>query len=349
MFVALMAGNLKCVEALLTSEYLDLETKDSSGNSIYHTCAEYNNFEALRVFLTKKEQRFVDPLYIRNNHDDNVVHTAAQFGNLEIIKIVVSKIFDGFSSLESYLTSKNSDGNTCFHIACLHGHFNIVEYFLRDLKCTYFLEQVDSASNTPLHVAAVCGQLSIVEILLAYNADLNTKNKDGNTALELSCRKGFFEISKTLIMRYSSAQSMGSGGSTIGDTGDGENPLHIACHEGAYEVVELLLSKGAPIDTPNRQGKNCLDIAVSQGHRDVVRVLLTDKDWHKLIHTNTNDRSHYKVNVMNLGFKKQINRFKSSGRKENPQLVAMFEKKMWDSIKLVLDKSRMSDNQYDFR
>jgi ankyrin repeat protein len=349
MFVALMAGNLKCVEALLASEHLDLETKDSSGNSIYHTCAEYNNFEALRVFLTKKDQRFVDPLYIRNNKQDNVVHTAAHFGNLEIIKIVVSKIFDGFSSLESYLTSKNSDGNTCFHIACLRGHFNIVEYFLRDLKCVYFLEQVDSASNTPLHVSALSGQLSIVEILLAYNADLNTKNKDGNTALELSCRKGFFEVSKTLIMRYSSAQSMGSSQTSIGDTGDGENPLHIACHEGAYEVVELLLVKGAPIDTLNRESKNCLDIAVSKGHRDVVRVLLDNNDWHKLIHTNTNDRGDYKVNVMNLAFKKQINRFKSSGRKENPQLVAMFEKKMWESIKLVLDKCQNTEHEYDFR
>lgn len=347
MFVALIVGNLKCVEALLTTENLDLETKGPYGNSIYHICAEYNNFEALRVFLTKKDQRFVEPLYIRNNKEDSVIHTASYHGNLEIIKIVVSKIFDGFSSLETYLTTKNLEGFTSFHIACVKGHFNIVEYFLRDLKIAYFLEQLDNDANTPLHLASLHGHLSIVDILLAYGADLNAKNRQGNTALELSCRKGFFDISKTLIMHYTSIQSMGSDSVGSG-SGNDENPLHIACHEGAHEVVDLLLSKGAPIDLVNKGNKNCLDISIAKGHREVVRVLLNHSRWNELIHTSVNDRSDLKVNVTNLAFKNQINRYKSSGRKENPQLVAMFEHKMWDSIKIVLDKCR-KDNQYDFR
>jgi ankyrin repeat protein len=111
-FVGLIAGNLKCVEALMASENCDLDTKDSKGNSLYHICAEVNNFEALRVFLAKKDMRFVEPLFIRNNQEDSVVHTASKFGNIEIIKLVLSKIFDGFSSLETYLTSKNKDGYT---------------------------------------------------------------------------------------------------------------------------------------------------------------------------------------------------------------------------------------------
>ena len=347
MFISLMAGNLKCVEALLDAEDLDLEAKDPLGNSIYHTCAEHNNFEALRVFLTKKDLRFEEPLFIRNNAENSVVHVACMHGNLEIIKIIVSKIFEGFSSLETYITAKNSEGNNCFHIACLKDHFNIVEYFLRDLKINYFLDQTDSEYNTPLHQAALHGHLRIVDILLMHGADLNMKNKDGDTALELSCRKGFFDISKTLIMHHTSIQSIDSlsGPST---ERRGENPLHIACHEGAHEVVELLLSKGAQIDVLNRENKNCLDIAISQRHPEVVRVLLNDQNWQRLILTSTNDRGDLNVNVTNLAFKKLILRFKSSGKKENPQIVAMFEKKMWESIKLVLDKSR-NGNEYDFR
>jgi ankyrin repeat protein len=80
-----------------------------------------------------------------------------------------------------------------------------------------------------------------VEILLENNADLNLKNRDQSTALEISCRKGFFEISKVLISRYSIAHAAST---TESDDAGEEHPLHIACFEGAYEVVELLLSKG---------------------------------------------------------------------------------------------------------
>lgn len=54
LFVALIAGNIKCVEAILTAEHLDLEAKDAKGNSIYHICAEYNSLESMRVLLSKK-------------------------------------------------------------------------------------------------------------------------------------------------------------------------------------------------------------------------------------------------------------------------------------------------------
>lgn len=52
---------------------------------------------------------------------------------------------------------------------------------------------------------------------------------------------------------------------------------------------------------------------------------------------------------MNVAFKKQINRYTRNSRRENPQLYAMFENKMWDSIKIVLDKCRNElDGGYDF-
>jgi ankyrin repeat protein len=41
LFVAINAGNLKCVEALTNSNDLDLTLTDSKGNSIYHVCLNY--------------------------------------------------------------------------------------------------------------------------------------------------------------------------------------------------------------------------------------------------------------------------------------------------------------------
>lgn len=62
--------------------------------------------------------------------------------------------------------------------------------------------------------------------------------------------------------------------------------MHTACYEGAYEVVRLLLQKGSKIDQLNNRNENCLDIAIAAGHRDVIRVLLDDPNWYKLIRLN---------------------------------------------------------------
>jgi ankyrin repeat protein len=237
----------------------------------------------------------------------------------------------------------------------MKGFFNIVEYFLRDLKMSYFLDQVDNDGNSPLHLAASKGHLSIVECLLDYGCSLSSKNREGITALELSCRKGYFDISKSLIMHYSNLKQQSDNDFDSSSKSDdknaqnnADNPLHIACYEGAYEVVRLLLSKGAKIDALNNEGKNCLDIAISRGHREVVKVLLEDENWNKLVLTSVDERSDLKLNVTNLGFHRQITRFKSRGKKENPQLVAMFENKMWESINIILDKAKNGDD-YDFR
>ncbi len=159
---------------------------------------------------------------------------------------------------EQFLTQTNQDGDTFFHIACTNGFFNIVEYFVKDLKMKYLVNETDARLNTGLHLASNNGHISIVNVLIDVGANMNAKNMDGFTALELSCRKGFFEVSKVLINRF---PRLSTSEETVKD-----DPLHVACHEGAFEVVRLLLSKGAVIDLLNHEKKNCLDIAIENGN-----------------------------------------------------------------------------------
>lgn len=74
--------------------------------------------------------------------------------------------------------------------------------------------------------------------------------------------------------------------------------MHVAAAEGAHEVVKLLLEKGANIDKLDENNRNCLDIAISRGHREVVRVLLEDKNWQKLIRLNNFDDENVSLNVL---------------------------------------------------
>jgi ankyrin repeat protein len=86
----------------------------------------------------------------------------------------------------------------------MRGFFNLIEYFIKERKLTPFLDQFDLASNTPLHLATENGHASIVNILLEHGIDVCAKNEENMTALDVSCRKGYFEISKIIINNYSS-------------------------------------------------------------------------------------------------------------------------------------------------
>lgn len=271
MLTALVHGNHKCVEELLlNSDDVELDIKDIDANTIYHLCAQFNNLDSLKYFLQKHFAKTSEILVARNSQDESVLHVACRFGNLEVIKIVLQKIYDTNTPADSLLYSQNMNGQTCFHLACIRGFYNIVEYFIRDKKLTAFLEHVDNSSNTSLHLATENGNATIVSLLLDNGADVTAKNEENLTALDLSCRLGYFDISKILIHKYSKMS-------------DSHTPLHTAAQEGAHEVVKLLLLKGAVIDKQDENRQNCLDLAISRGQTEVVKVLLQDKNWHKLI------------------------------------------------------------------
>lgn len=125
--------------------------------------------------------------------------------------------------------------------------------------------------------------------------------------------------------------------------------MHIACSEGAHEVVKLLLDKGASIELLNSNNKNCLDIAISKGHRDVIKVLLDNPNWKKLIRA-TNVENDSKVLKTKISKSKSLH-FDDEPEIENPQLVGLFENKMWDMLEIILDKTldqSDSENKVDF-
>ena len=98
-----------------------------------------------------------------------------------------------------------------------------------------------------------------------------------------------------------------------------------------------------PIETLNAERKNCLDIAISRDHREVIKVLLRDKNWHKLIRLHAFDDSA--TNEKLLVLPQEIK--DSLMSQENPQLNILFEKKMYDVILIILDNCKNEDN-YNF-
>jgi Ankyrin repeats (many copies) len=111
------------------------------------------------------------------------------------------------------------------------------------------------AGNAPLHSAAHYGDVEMVQELLNLRADVNVRNKYGQT----------LNIAQLLLDR---------GDEDINpQTNDSSTPLHAAVECGRIEVVRVLLGHGADVDAEDKQGRTPFTLAKERRHDEVMKLL----------------------------------------------------------------------------
>jgi ankyrin repeat protein len=101
--------------------------------------------------------------------------------------------------------------------------------------------------------AAKKGDLDTLKILIDMdNALLNTRDKDGSTALHCAAWKGHPEIVAFLLKAGADVSSH--------NTNDhwGTTPLHAAAHANRTVIVQLLLDAGADVNAKDMNGNTPL-------------------------------------------------------------------------------------------
>ena len=122
----------------------------------------------------------------------------------------------------------------------------------------------------------------------------------------------------------------------------------------------ILIHKiGIPIDQLNNENQNCLDVAISRKQREVIYVLFNNENWHKLIRITNKieDEPHLESVLIHQSTQDTFPNDKKAHPRaeeedvekciENPQIVALFNSKMWDVFKIILDKC-VSPTELDF-
>ena len=107
----------------------------------------------------------------------------------------------------------------------------------------------------------------IIELLIKHHADLNAKDKDGCTALDWACRRGYTGIVRLLLDSGADA-----------DVKDNElwTPLETAARYGHDEILKMLLDKGVKVDEPDINGRPPLMVASCYGQDKIVKLLLEE-------------------------------------------------------------------------
>ncbi|XP_024871262.1 serine/threonine-protein phosphatase 6 regulatory ankyrin repeat subunit B-like [Temnothorax curvispinosus] len=174
---------------------------------------------------------------------------------------------------------------TCLQMAAFQGK--------REL-CTLLLDAgaslcaVDVHKNTPLHYAAFGNKPEIMKLLLSRGAAINDVNKYGRSVLHVAVNMQHVQCVRVLLrsinvlnlfrrsvlhvqcvrvlLRYHCDVNL--------QDKEGNTPLHLAVWHNQPEIMDLLLSRGAAINTVNIFGRSALHIAVINQHVQYVRVLL---------------------------------------------------------------------------
>lgn len=117
-----------------------------------------------------------------------------------------------------------------------------------------------------LSLACRQGKQDIVELLLESGANVNHRNKAGNTPLLEACSQGHVSIARLLLDRNADIDAPTE---TTYDSA-----LTWACTLGNEEIVQLLLERTACVEHRTKDGCTALMFAALAGHAKVAKLLL---------------------------------------------------------------------------
>ncbi len=103
-----------------------------------------------------------------------------------------------------------------------------------------------------------------LEAVIKEEADVNARDKDGHTALQLAACGGREAIVKRLIAAGADAGAITRNGSTA---------LHFAALKGHASVIEKLIAAGADVTATTEDGKTAYELATERGHNACARLL----------------------------------------------------------------------------
>ena len=183
-------SNLAEIKAFVASlqKFME-ETKNSPYQTLFSHATASQNWEFIQ-FLLAIPHDFEEKL----SDSNAILHIIAQAGKLTLLKTVIDVGILDFNVKDDY-------GNTPLHVACSHGHYEIVKTLL--IYAKYLGIDVNATSDdgwTPLHEAVYFEHHQIVNLMLHYSKMLHLKphlsDNDGKTPLKIAIENNSLEIVK---------------------------------------------------------------------------------------------------------------------------------------------------------
>jgi ankyrin repeat protein len=328
--MAASSGNLDEVKRLV-SEGAQINPLDTSGDSALLGAANSRHKDVVKFLL----DRGADSNAKTKNKGWTALHYAAYKGHSDIMELLLDRGADlnaiggGFWDIEGFTplhcaardnredivkillgrgadpNSKDKYGRTPLQLATDYGCQDVVRV-LRNFRgkktgsaSSSAPEKDISAKDLPLIQATKARQINKVKLLIAEGTDINAKDREGKTALQIAARIVNPPMIEVLLDHGVDVRARDNEGKTAlhyaaenlyldrelqlfldygsdvnAKDNKGKTPLQIAVSKGNADIAKFLLARGADINLKDNDGKSALHVAVSQGSADTVKFLL---------------------------------------------------------------------------
>ncbi|KAG0712539.1 Rabankyrin-5 [Chionoecetes opilio] len=177
------------------------------------------------------------------------------------------------TALHRAIRNKNEED-----IRAILDHKEYCESNKADLLLTPDLNSRDSDDLTPLGVALGTGQITVARHLLEAGADINTTNSQGHSLLHLAIQVKNAEVATFLINNAAQTNLRqvleGFGKGWRKRTREGLSPLDLCISEGFGDVVRLLCAHKADLNTHPGSSDPPLWKALSSNQEDIASILV---------------------------------------------------------------------------
>ena len=175
----------------------------------------------------------------------------------------------------------NNQGETVLHLLASKKDFsseNVSSDFIRLLLDKDFVSNINGRNmqgDTALHIAVKGGHKNLVVALCDSNADMVAKGHCGYTPFVIALQSGHKEIVQFFLerLKIEITKPLKSGHYPLDWAALGKD-LEVKMRGGNVEVIELLIEKGADVNSRSKNGASPIRWAANSGHAKAVRCLL---------------------------------------------------------------------------
>ncbi|KAJ3074700.1 hypothetical protein HDU98_010494 [Podochytrium sp. JEL0797] len=124
----------------------------------------------------------------------------ASRGDLASLEKLCDSSSTSETGLNPFFETKDIQDNNLLHIACKHGHVDVVAWVLSNETANSLINSRNLLGDTPIIIASLYGRKDVVSVLLANEeCQVNIANDHGNTALHYATHRRHKPIVQLLL------------------------------------------------------------------------------------------------------------------------------------------------------